>query len=120
MASIQPKIVNGAKYWQIVSSQRINGKPRPIVIEHLGTAETLLKKLQKKKAVSVKSYSHGLIASLLKISQSLDVVSIINDNVKSQRKYFSDQLTRHNLTVGAYILFIALGRVCEQTSKRGC
>ena len=66
MPSIQPKTVKGKKYWQIVSSQRINGKPRPVVLEHLGTANTLLKKLNKAKAnISIKSYSHGLIASLL-------------------------------------------------------
>lgn len=119
MASIQPKTVKGRKYWQIVSSQRINGKPRPVVLAHLGTADTLLKKLEAKSKISVKSYSHGLLASLLKIAQSIDMVSIINRHVKSKRKYFSDNITRHNLTAGAYILFIALGRICEPTSKRG-
>ena len=66
MASIQPKTVNGKKYWQIVHSQRINGKPRPIVIEHLGTADSLLKRLNQKSndEIRVKSYSHGLIAVL--------------------------------------------------------
>lgn len=121
MASIQPKVVNGKKYWQIVHSQRIDGKPRPIVIEHLGTADSLLKRLSQKSnnEISVKSYSHGLIAVLLKISQKLDVVNIINKHVKSQRKYFSDTMLRHNLTVGTYILFAAIGRVCEPSSKRG-
>ena len=40
MASIQPEMVNGRKYWQIVQSQRVNGKSRPIVLEHLGTVKT--------------------------------------------------------------------------------
>jgi transposase len=119
MASIQPKNVKGYKYWQIVSSQRVNGKPRPIVLEHLGTADSLLKRLKNRNKISVKSYSHGLIAAILKISQTLNIVSIINKHVKSQRKYFTDTLKRHDLTVGAYILFIALGRICEPTSKMG-
>ena len=119
IASIQPKNVKGYKYWQIVSSQRVNGKPRPIVLEHLGTADSLLKRLKNRNKISVKSYSHGLIAAILKISQTLNIVSIINKHVKSQRKYFTDTLKRHNLTVGAYILFIALGRICEPTSKMG-
>jgi transposase len=120
MASIQPKTVKGKKYWQIVGSQRINGKPRPVVLEHLGTADSLLKKLNTAKAdIAIKSYSHGLVASLLMISKKLDLVSIINEHSKSQRKYFKDQLVRNNLTVGATILFAALGRVCMPTSKRG-
>ncbi len=120
MASIQPKIVNGRKYWQIVSSQRINGKPRPVVLEHLGTADSLLKKLNKKNhgEIKLKSYSHGLIVSLLKITQDLDLVSIINKHVKSQRKYFSDMLIRRGFTVGSFILFATLGRICEPSSKR--
>ena len=119
MASIQPKTVKGYKYWQIVSSQRVNGKPRPVVLEHLGTADSLLNRLKNRNNISVKSYSHGLISAILKISQTLNVISIINKHVKSQRKYFKDTLKRHDLTVGTYILFIALGRICEPTSKMG-
>ena len=120
MASIQAKTVNGKKYWQIVQSRRVNGKPRPIVIEHLGTAETLLKKLRgRSQSISVKSYSHGLIASLLKLASELNIVSTINQQVKSRRKYFAEQPTRNNLTVGATILLAAIGRISHPTSKRG-
>ena len=119
MASIQPKTVNGKKYWQIVQSQRVNGKPRPIVLEHLGTADSLLKKLKsvKNKSLTVKSYSHGLVSVLLTVAKELNVVELINDEVKSQRSYFADQPIRNNLTVGATLLLAAIGRVCKPTSK---
>lgn len=120
MASIQPKNVNGKKYWQIVESRRVNGKPRPIVLEHLGTADSLLKKLrQAERVISVKSYSHGLVAAVLQLTQELNVIPIINRHVQAQRKYFADQPVRNGLTVGCTLLFAALGRVCLPTSKRG-
>ena len=60
MATIQAKKVNGYKYWYIVESRRVNGKPRPIVLEYLGTPETLIKRLEKTdQPFKVKSYSHG-------------------------------------------------------------
>ncbi|MBE7444354.1 MAG: hypothetical protein HS132_03590 [Planctomycetia bacterium] len=36
----------GYKYWYIVESRRVNGKPRPIVLSYLGKADDLLKRLQ--------------------------------------------------------------------------
>src|SRR5215831_15810574 len=46
MASLMAKTVRGHTYWQIVESRRINGKPRPIVLAHLGKADDLLRRLQ--------------------------------------------------------------------------
>ena len=46
MASLMAKTVHGHTYWQIVESQRINGKPRPLVLAHLGKADDLLRRLQ--------------------------------------------------------------------------
>lgn len=118
MATLQAKNSRGYKYWQIVESRRVNGKPRPIVLAHLGTAESLLKKLKRLTSFRIKSYSHGLLYSLLKFSGELDVISIINKHVQSQRKYFAEKPIRNNLTVGATILLAALGRICQPTSKR--
>ena len=42
MATLQKKTSRGRPYWQIGESRRVNGKPRPIVLLHLGTAEQLL------------------------------------------------------------------------------
>ncbi len=42
----QAKRTNGHKYWYIVESRRVNGKPRPIVLAYLGKANDLLRRLQ--------------------------------------------------------------------------
>ncbi len=120
MASLQQKTVNGYKYWYIVEGRRINGKPTPVVLQYLGTADNLLKKLnQRSENMQLKSYSHGDIAALLSIAHKLDVPSIINKHIHSSRDYFSEKPIRNNLTTGATFLLGAIGRTCMLTSKRG-
>lgn len=119
MVSIQSKTSGGKKYWAIVESRRVNGKPRPVVIQYLGTAETLLKKLQNPSSdVMIKSFSHGAVAALLSLAKKLDVVSIINRHTSSQRDYWPKQPLRNNLTAGITLLLASIGRVCLPTSKR--
>ena len=120
MASIQSRMCRGYKYWYIVESKRINGKPRPIVIECLGPTKKLLERLQNKnKKCKTKSFSHGSMAALLTLAKKLDVVSIINKYTCSQRNCRVKKPLRNNLTAGITLLLAAIGRVCEPTSKRG-
>jgi len=121
MATIQSKKSRGHKYWYIVESRRVNGKPRPIVLEYLGKAETLLRRLQQGigERLKVKSHSHGAVAALLVVARKLDVVAVINRYIHSQRSYWPDKPLRNNLTAGITLLLAAIGRVCMPTSKRG-
>jgi len=98
MATIQSKITNGHKYWYIVESRRINGKPRPVVLEYLGKADSLLKRLRGLSDYKLKSYSHGHIAALLDLCEKLDICNIINNYAVSQRTGIADKPIRHNLT----------------------
>jgi len=119
MATIQQKNIKGNKYWYIVESRRVNGKPRPVVLAYLGKADDLLKRLQGNMGFSLKSYSHGTVAALIDVAAKLDVVSILNKHVKSVRSYMSDKPIRNNLTAGVTFLLGAMGRVCMPTSKMG-
>ena len=77
MATIQAKTTRGYKYWYIVESRRVNGKPRPIVLAYLGKASDLLKRLQGlTDKLRIKSYSHGAVAALLDVAQKIDVPTI--------------------------------------------
>jgi len=111
----------GHKYWYIVESRRVNGKPRPIVLAYLGKAENLLRRLQDGigERLKVKSHSHGAVAALLVVACKLDVVAVINRHIHSQRSYWPDKPLRNNLTAGITLLLAAIGRVCMPTSKRG-
>lgn len=120
MASIQSKRSRGHKYWYIVESRRVNGKPRPIVLEYLGRPDDLLKRLQGlTEGLRLKSYTHGAIAALLDVAHKLDICPLINQYVKSTRSYMAEKPIRNNLTVGITLLLAAIGRVCMPTSKRG-
>lgn len=119
MATIQSKMSRGHKYWYIVESRRVNGKPRPVVLAYLGKAADLLKRLQGLYKFQLKSYSHGAVCALLEVAAKLDIVNIINRHVSSTRKYMAKKPVRNNLTVGITFLLGAMGRVCMPTSKKG-
>src|SRR6266550_2425282 len=46
MASLQRKIIHGRPYYYLVESRRVNGRPRPVVLQYLGSADSLLQRLQ--------------------------------------------------------------------------
>jgi len=120
MATIQQKISRGYKYWYIVESRRVNGKPRPIVLAYLGKAEDLLRRLQGLTGgLRLKSYSHGAVAALLNVSHKLNIPAIINSHIKSSRSYTAPKPIRNGLTAGITLLLGSIGRVCMPTSKRG-
>jgi len=119
MATIQSKTTKGYKYWYIVESRRVNGKPRPIVLAYLGKAEDLLKRLQGDLSFKLKSYSHGGVSALIDVAASLDIVGILNRYVKSSRHYVAEKPVRNNLTTGITFVLGAIGRVCMPTSKMG-
>jgi len=110
MATIQKKTSRGHTYWQIVESRRVDGKPRPIVLMHLGTAETLLRRLEQEptKPVKAKVFQFGALAALWNIAQELDVVGIIDRYVPKREQ---------DLSCGQYMLLAALNRCTGATSK---
>lgn len=119
MATIQSKMSRGHKYWYIVESRRVNGKPRPVVLAYLGKADDLLKRLQGLYEFRLKSYSHGAVCALIDIASKLDIVNILNKHVKSSRHYMPEKPVRNHLTAGVTFLLGAIGRVCMPTSKMG-
>ena len=120
MATIQAKTSRGHKYWYIVESRRVNGKPRPVVLAYLGKPLDLLRRLQDvARPLTVKSYAHGAVAALLRVVAELQVPELINAHVKAQRPYFAEKPLRNRLTVGITLVLAAVGRACMPTSKQG-
>lgn len=119
MATIQSKLSRGHKYWYIVESKRVNGKPRPVVLAYLGKAEDLLKRLQGLHTHRLKSYSHGAVCSLIEVAARLNIVGILNKHVKSSRDYMAEKPVRNNLTTGITFVLGAIGRACMPTSNMG-
>jgi len=110
MATIQKKISRGHTYWQIVESRRIQGKPRPIVLMHLGTAEGLLRRLQEggKKPIKAQILHFGALAALWNMAEELKVIETIDQWVGKR-----DQ----GLSCGQYMLLAAMNRAVAASSK---
>lgn len=129
MASLQAVRANGRTYWRIVESRRVNGKPRPVPIAHLGRTADLLARLQATDALRVRSLSHGAVAALCSLSRELDIAGVIDRHLLAngrrlrpsqvRRKESSAPKKHDGLSVGQSLALIAIGRACHATSKRG-
>ena len=111
MASLQKRTVKGIEYWALIESKRINGKPRPVIIEYFGNTKNFANKLMNNRPENMilKSYSHGDTYSLLKISKKLGIENILDS-------IFEDK-TRDGIKRSRSLLLIALQRVCKPGSK---
>jgi transposase len=118
MASLQQRISGGYKYWYIVESRRVNGKPRPIPLLYLGKADDILKRLQGGicKNIKCKSFSHGAVAALLRVADDIGVIDIINKYAPKNKK--NGKQLRDGLTVGGSLTLRAIERVCHPCSNR--
>lgn len=110
MATIQKKVSRGYTYWQIVESRRVNGKPRPVVLMHLGTAEGLLRRLHEGvgKPVKAKSVQFGAIAALWNLACELNLIDTIDQQVGKRHQ---------GLSCGQYLLLAAINRCVTPCSK---
>ncbi|MDH5659228.1 MAG: IS1634 family transposase [Nitrosopumilus sp.] len=126
MASMQRTYVKGNPYWRIVQSKRVNGKPRPIVLAHLGRVENILARWQGTEALKLLSRAHGAVAALYKLADKLDVVGTIDRqlavtgrHVRRPKPGVRYKPRRNDgLSVGQSLLLAAIGRACHATSKR--
>lgn len=118
MPSLVAKTVRGRKYWQIVESRRVNGKPRSFVLVHLGRPETLLARLQSApgRGQRFRSVSHGAVAALWTQAQALGLGVLIDSHVPRDRR---GRLPRRDgLTPGQSLVLATIARACRPLSKR--
>src|SRR5437016_14146373 len=82
MASLQRKIIHGHPYYYLVESRRVNGRPRPVVVQYLGSADTLLQRLQQPQAEPTRARlsQFGGVAALYDLAQQLRLVELIDEH----------------------------------------
>src|SRR6267378_2526422 len=110
MASIQRKIIHGRPYYYLVESRRVNGRPRPVVLQYLGSADSLLQRLQHQQLTPTRArLSHfGGVAALYDLAQQLQLVELIDQQAPKRRQ---------GPSLGQYLLVAAINRCLEPTSK---
>ena len=111
MASVQKVKVGPYTYYRIVESRRVNGKPRPIPLLHLGTADQLLQRLlgSSDSHLTVRSYQHGDVAALKAMADRLGLVALIDRHLPYARR---------PLSIGTTLLLAAINRAVWPCSKR--
>ena len=112
VASLQKHRVAGRTYWRIVESRRVRGKPRPVPLLYLGSADELLNRLLQapQGELRIRSFQHGDVAALKAAADRLGVVEIIDRHVPERAR---------GLSVGTTLLLAALNRAIRPRSKRG-
>lgn len=129
MASLQRVRVRGYTYWRIVESRRVNGKPRPFLVAHLGKADDILKRLRSADSLRLRSRSYGAVAAVYALAKELDIAGTIDRYLaasgrRDRRKevHIPDPLRRpqdnDGLSVGRSLELVCVGRPCHATSKR--
>ena len=110
MASLQRRFVRGHAYYYLVESRRINGRPRPVILQYLGSADTLWQRLQQASAPPLRAQvrSWGGVAALCDLAQQLQLVELI-DGIAPKRK--------QGPSLGQYVLIAAINRCLAPTSK---
>ena len=109
MASLVAKNVRGHTYWQIVECRRINGKPRPVVLAHLGKADDLLRRLQQaNQPYTALVRDFGAVAALWDIAQDLGLRALLEQHTPKRR---------HGQAVADYLLLAALRRALRPCPK---
>jgi len=111
MASIIKKIKKGRPYYYAVQSKRVDGKPRIVWQKYLGTIEAILHRAEKSKPAKAQHaviFQAGGIAALLRITQRLKLLDLINEICPKREQ---------GPSVGHYIILAALNRALEPLSK---
>ena len=112
MASLIKKIKKGHTYYYAAESARVNGKPRIVWQKYLGTLDSIVKRSDQAKPAAPKEavlFQAGGVGALLRITQRLDVLDLINQIVPKR-----DQ----GPSVGYYMILAALNRALAPCSKQ--
>lgn len=111
VASIQRKIIHGRPYYYLVESRRVNGRPRPVVLQYLGSADALRRRLLQPQAKPTRARitEFGGVAALYDLAQHLRLVELIDQHVDKRNQ---------GPSVGQYVLVAAINRCLAPTSKQ--
>lgn len=113
MASIVGKKQGNKTYYFLVESARVNGKPRIVSQQYLGSAEEIAQRLAgvgPGEPARVQTRSFGSFAAVWSMIERLDIVRIVDDVVGGRR---ADAAA----SVGTYIGLAVANRVVAPCSK---
>jgi hypothetical protein len=113
MPSIVGKRRGKQTYYYLVESARVDGKPRIVSQQYLGTTEEVMARLAGGEAgqpVRSQYKRFGDVAAVWSVLDDLDVVGLVDDVVPRR--------AHAGASVGTYLALAVLNRVVEPCSKR--
>lgn len=113
MPSIVGKRRGKQTYYYLVESARVDGKPRIVSQQYLGTAEEVTAKLSGDQAGQPVRSQHkrfGDVAAVWSVLSDLDVAGLVDDVVP--------RYANAGASVGTYLALATLNRVVDPCSKR--
>ena len=114
MASvIEKRRADGRTYYYLVESARVDGKPRIVSQQYLGSAEEVMAKLSGASAGEPVRSQHkrfGDVAAVWSVLDDLDVVGLVDDVVP--------RYAHAGASVGTYLALATLNRIVDPCSKR--
>jgi hypothetical protein len=105
VASIQRRIIHARPYCYLylVESRRVNGRPRPVVVQYLGTADGLLQRLKQPHGEPIRARltQFGGVAALHDLAKQLRLVELIDEHAPKRHQ---------GPSLGQYLLVAAINR----------
>jgi transposase len=109
MPSLTTKSIRGHEYHYLRECQRVNGKPKIVWQEYIGTRESLVRRLTCPEPQEAQLREFGGSAACFDLAAELDVVATIDRHVPKRK--------RQGPTVGQYLVVAALNRCLAPCSK---
>jgi transposase len=109
MPSLTEKIIRGRPYYYLRECQRVNGKPKIVWQEYIGTRKQLVQRLTNPEPDEIVIREFGALVAAFDIAQQLDIVATIDGHVPKR----GDQ----GPSVGEYLLIACLNRCVSPSSK---
>ncbi len=121
--NLEKKYKKGHWYWYASEKKRVNGKVKRVFQKYLGSEEQCIARLINNEpcSESPEVFKYGSVATLLKISEELGLVDIINNYMQEQTDKdtrFYNPNNKSLPSLGTYILLAAINRSISSTSKR--
>ena len=110
MTSIRKKVIKGHRYYYLVETARINGKPKIVWQRYLGTPERLKELTGGSSNPTIDSKVFGSVASMLSVADELRLSEIIQKAVPR---------INLKLSVPQHIIMQGICRFHTPSSKRG-
>lgn len=109
MPSLTKKVIRGRPYYYLRECQRIDGKPKIVWQQYIGTPAELVRRLAGPAPHKAVIREFGASAACIDIARQLDVVAVIDKHVPKR--------DARGPSVGQYLLAAALNRCLAPRSK---